>query len=360
MTFERKHYLDNLRIICILMLFPYHTAMVYNTFESFYIHTPIKGFPDAFIMINWVWIMPIMFVIAGVSAFHSFKSRGWKAYTRERVFRLFIPLIFGILTVVPIQTYFSERFHNAYEGGYFEQYALFFTKIGDLTGYNGGFTPAQLWFILYLFIISILAIPLILLINKKGFAHRLRNLKFFIILLLFVIPFVLQPILDIGGKSLGEYFTLFILGYTVLSSDEVTEKLEKHWLGLSISALVILLVNYTLYGILKLDLGILLEIIQSFLMWVCVLALLGVGKRFLNFSNRFTAYFNRASFPIYIFHQSWLVAISYYTVKFINNTILQVCVIIFGSFVATIITYEIIKRVPVIRALFGIKIANRK
>lgn len=162
MKLDRKHYLDNLRIICILMLFPYHTAMVFNTFESFYIHMPKQGLADAFIMINWTWIMPIMFVIAGVSAFHSFQSRGWKAYARERVWRLFIPLVVGILTIIPVQTYFAERFHNAYEGGYFEQYVLFFTKLRDLTGYNGGFTPAQLWFILYLFVISILAVPLIL------------------------------------------------------------------------------------------------------------------------------------------------------------------------------------------------------
>jgi len=34
-------------------------------------------------------------------------------------------------------------FHNGYTGNCFEQYILFFTKLTDLSGYNGGFTPAH-------------------------------------------------------------------------------------------------------------------------------------------------------------------------------------------------------------------------
>lgn len=29
---KRKYYIDNLRILCILLLFPFHATMIYNTF----------------------------------------------------------------------------------------------------------------------------------------------------------------------------------------------------------------------------------------------------------------------------------------------------------------------------------------
>ena len=80
-------------------------------------------------------------------------------YVKERIFKLLIPFVVGTLVVVPAQTYFAERFHNGYTGGYLHQYVLFFTGPTDLTGYRGGFTPAHLWFLLYLFIISVAALP---------------------------------------------------------------------------------------------------------------------------------------------------------------------------------------------------------
>ena len=35
-------------------------------------------------------------------------------------------------------------------------------------------------------------------------------------------------LLDIGGKSIGEFLALFILGYIVLSEDIIQEKLENN------------------------------------------------------------------------------------------------------------------------------------
>lgn len=57
--------------------------------------------------------------------------------------------------------------------------------------------------------------------------HELRiptpTLVILPILLLFLASFVL----DIGGKSLGEYLGLFLLGYFVLADDEIQGRLER-------------------------------------------------------------------------------------------------------------------------------------
>ncbi|MFA9399456.1 MAG: hypothetical protein ACERKV_14480, partial [Clostridiaceae bacterium] len=89
-------------------------------------------------------------------------------------------------------------------GGYFHQYILFFTKETDLTGYTGGFTPAQLWFILYLFIISLIALPITIKYKKSSKKVLVVKLSVLKILPIFLIFSIMSLILDIGGKSLDQ------------------------------------------------------------------------------------------------------------------------------------------------------------
>lgn len=351
----RKHYIDNIRTICILFLFPYHTFMMYNSFDSFYIHEREVSCLNDFIVVNWVWLMPIMFTIAGISSFFSLKNRSAKKYTKERVSRLLIPLISGILLIIPVQTFFAEKYHNNYEGSYFEQYILFFTKKTNLTGYAGGFTPGQLWFIAYLFVISMIALPVMLWYNKSAKKLNGANMTMAKIIPMFIIPLAASLILNIAGKSVGEYFALFMLGFIVLSNEEVLERLEKNrrWLaGTSAALLILSLVLIHAFGI---NGSPFVGIFNRLAMWITILAILAVGKRHLNFSNRVTDYLNKAAFPIYVFHQSWLVAVGYYVVKLTDIIAIQIILIMTISFLLTILTYEIFKRIPLTKFLFGIK-----
>ena len=205
----RKHYIDNLRWMCVLLLFPYHVFMIYNTWgENFYVKGPDVHPVMTFNVVTWPWFMPILFVIAGISTAYAMRKRSVGEYVKERVLKLLVPLAAGILLLIPAQTYFAERFHNGYTGGYFAQYVLFFTKPTDLTGYAGGFTPGHLWFILYLFVIAMAAVPVILLNKKYKLLDRFDSgkLPLPMTLLFVILPLAGSLVLDIGGKSLGEYF----------------------------------------------------------------------------------------------------------------------------------------------------------
>lgn len=350
----RKYYIDNIRILCILFLFPYHTCMIYNGFESFYVHGQVVQPLSDFVIINWPWFMPVMFTIAGMSASFALRKRTAGEFAKERITKLLIPLVFGIILLIPAQTYIAERFHNGYTGGYFEQYILFFTKQTDLTGYNGGFTPAQLWFILYLFVISMLTLPLMIFYNKS--AKKLDGAKFGMVKIvsMFLIPMVMTPILNIAGKSVGQYFALFMLGFLVFSLDEVLDRLEKYRWILAGSAAILLTVLLVVFRMGYAS-GLLFDIFYMFLMWICILAILGMGKHFLNFNNKFTVYFSKAAFPIYIFHQSWLVAVGYFALKITDIVALQILMTVTVSFGLTILTYEIARKIPITRFMFGIK-----
>lgn len=357
----RKYYIDNLRTLCILLLFPYHTFMIYNPFESFYIHGPVVKPLTAFLLVTWPWFMPLLFVLAGISAGHALERRSAMQFLKERVLKLFVPLVFGILLLVPVQTYFAERFHNGYTGGYFAQYILFFTKPTDLMGYNGGFTPGHLWFVMYLFAISLLALPIMLWYNKRGTpidGSRFTMPKLF---LTFLLPLVMTLVLDFGGKSVGQYFTLYLLGFFVFRQDTVIERLERYRWPLAVAGALLLSIGCILYFANRgssnsNSLSWLLDgIPQHFTMWVCVLAMLGLGKRYFNKPGRISTYLSGASFAVYVFHQSWLVAIAYYVFKLTDMVAIQVPIIMIVSFILTILTYEVTKRFSVTRFMFGLK-----
>ena len=355
---ERKSYIDNLRWICVLMLFPYHILMIYNSFgENFYIKGEDIKATTTFMVATWPWFMPLLFVIAGISTAYALKTRTIGEYARERIYKLFIPLIAGIIFVIPAQTYFAERFHNDYTGNYFSQYILFFTKPTDLTGYTGGFTPGQLWFILYLYIISIAAIPLIILSGKMKCKLDAGKIPAPVLPVFFILPLLGTFVLEIGGKSLGEYFMYFILGYFILSDETVQRKLEKYvfallGIGLVCAAVIVLF----WYGVLSLSLTyIVMGIFEFFYGWTMILALIGLGRKYLAFSNRFSGYMSSSSFSVYVFHQTWIVAIAYYVFRITGKIPAQMALIFIFSVPATFITFEICRRIKVTRFLFAIK-----
>lgn len=352
----RKYFIDNLRWISILILFPYHTCMIYNNFgENFYVRGKDIPLLSSFIQICYPWFMPLLFVIAGISTCYALEKRTAKQYIKERVYKLLIPLISGILLLIPIQTYYAEKFHNGYNGGYLQQYILFFTKETDLTGYTGGFTPAHLWFILYLFIISLIALPIVIKYRNSSKKMKLDKLSLFKILPMFLFFLVMALILDIGGKSLGEFFALFMLGYIVLSDDKVQVKLDKRRWYLFGGLIVVTILNLLFQNVWHCSFGLAYDIFRRFLSWIGILSAIGMGKHYLNFQNKITSYFAKASFPIYFFHQSLLVLVAYYTFKYTSILEVQVILIISISFILTMVTYEAFKRIPFIRFLFGIK-----
>ena len=146
----------------------------------------------------------------------------------ERIKKLVIPFVFGLLVLVPIMTYTAEVFFNGYTGTYWQQYELFFTKDTDLTGYHGGFTPAHLWFLLYLFVISLTALLIVRLQKKRFPKFRVGSLSYFFIILLFVPEWFCLYVLNIGGKSLGQFMILFLFGYYIFSEESILQKLQQY------------------------------------------------------------------------------------------------------------------------------------
>ena len=351
----RRNEIDNLRWLCILLLFPYHAAMVYNCWgEGFYVRGVSSEAISSFIIATYTWFMPLLFVLAGASSAFALQKRTTKEYALERVKKLLIPLLLGILFIVPAQTYFAERFHNGYTGGYFAQYALFFGKFGDLSGYTGGFTVGHLWFLLYLFVISMLALPIMRLSQRISGKLKLDALPVYAVVLLFFLPLLFAPVFEIGGKSMGLYFMLFLVGYFLLANEQIAERLEQSRIPLFAAAVVLITVKLTLYFALNIRDGLPSDLFDGLVMAVCIVGFYAMARRHLNQSTQLTQWLSRASFPLYILHQSVLIAVAYYVVTNVSSIAAQFGLITVISLILTVALYLVLKRIPYARMLIGL------
>lgn len=348
----RKRYIDNLRNLTILLLFPVHTFMIWNNFGSrFYIwQGECKILSTLIVLVN-PWFMPILFVLAGMSARYALEKRTINEFIKQRISKLLIPFISGMILLVPFQTLYARKYFENYEGSIPDNWKYFFTHLTDFSGYDGAFTPGHLWFILFLFIISMMALVLFHLVPYEKFAVRVEKLPALGVFFLFIPVWLMYHLGNFGGYSIGKNLALYLIGYYVLSNDLIMEKLENNIkclagmcvIGTSVS--VTLYYKFSYYG----------DLWVNYIGWTSILVLLVVGKRFLNKRTKFTDYFNNASYPIYILHQSILVVIAYYIVQMSDNMVVQVLGIGVGSFVLSVLAYHLIKMIPVVRKLVGIR-----
>lgn len=303
--------------------------------------------------------MTLLFVIAGISCKYSLQKRTNRQFIAERTKKLLIPFLFGLVTLVPVMTYIAEVFFNGYTGSYVGSLKLFFTKVTDLTGYHGGFTPAHLWFLIYLFVISLAAL-LIILIQRKYFPKfKIYKLPYIFMVFMFLPEWICLYILNIGGKSLGQFFILFLLGYYIFSEENNLEKIKRYrFVSLIFFVLSGSLYVY-LYCVKNLG-GIWIDGLYIFYGWTGIITLLGIGQRILNFHNRISDYFTHASFAVYILHMPILVVVGFFVLKLPVGVAEQFLLIIFISFIVTFSVYEIVRRIPPLRFLLGIKWRSRK
>lgn len=344
----RKKYLDNIRTIIILSLFLIHTLMIWNNFGlKYYIWDGNNNIISSLIILFNPWIMPTLFLISGISTRYSLEKRTKKEYIKERITKLLIPLISGIILLIPILTLIARKYFYNYTGGFIENLKYFFTHITDLTGYDGAFTPGHLWFILFLFIISIISL---IIIKYLPYEKVKKPKNIIIILSLFIPIYIFYFLGNFGGKSLGQALILFLLGY-YLFDDSLIEKLKQHKkiiipiFIISQITLTFLYYKYGYYG----------DFLVNFVGWLGILTCLIIGSIYLDKENKLTIYLKKASYPIYIIHLPILIVITYYILTITNNIYLQIFIIMFGSLIITLILYEILKRIPYIRKLIGIK-----
>jgi glucans biosynthesis protein C len=156
-TSQRQTYLDWLRIFSIVGVLFFHSAMPYVAENSWH----IKNHDTSYLMMEsnlflHLFRMPLLFFISGTVSYFMMQRRSSLNFIGLRFRRLFIPVLFGMLVIVPPQIY-MEWLDKGYTGTFWGFYKTVFNFVPYP---KGSFSWHHLWFIVYLFIYDILFAPL--------------------------------------------------------------------------------------------------------------------------------------------------------------------------------------------------------
>jgi len=317
--------------------------------------------------------MPLFFLVSGAATWFSLASRNAGRYISERVKRLLVPLIFGTLAVVPIQVYWMRMSKHEFAGSYFRFYPHFFNGIAP----QGNFEWGHLWFLAYLFVFSLVALPLFLFLRKE--AGRALITRFAALcegrgrVFVFAIPLaVIQAALRArwpGFQNLYDdwanfayYLTFFIYGYLLCSEPGFRQAVRENGklaflMGIGSTSAIFLL--YLTGNTPSPDYSfgwVLLMVLHGFNSWFWIVAILSLADRRLNFTNKVLEYANEAALPFYIFHMAVVVSFGYYIVQWNAAAITKFFAICVGAWVTTVVLYDVLaRRISVTRFLFGMK-----
>ena len=364
----RVYYIDWLRVLAVLLLIPFHSARIFDIWDPFYAKNATTSSFLSYSVITLLnqWQIPLLFLLAGASTWYALRIRSGQHYAAERFKRLLLPFIFGILVIVPPQAYLA-RFQNPnYSGTYLQFLPDYFQIRGDLSGYSGLFTPGHLWFILFLFVFALVALPLLLYLRSEGGKKRITRLAFRVEkpggLLWFLLPLIIAGALpDISGKNPFVYITLFVYGFILVADGRFQATLDRYrWPALILSLITIaglILLEAVKLPTPKYSWGDILSfLLRTCNTWFWLVAILGFGGRYLNRTNPFLRYAAEGSYPFYILHQTVIVIIGYFVVQGTESITVKFLLIAIASLATTTLLYDlVVRRTNLTRFLFGMK-----
>jgi glucans biosynthesis protein C len=371
---ERRYDLDWLRVIAFLLLVPYHVGLVFVTW-IWIVKNPqlTDGGLEIAMYFMAQWRLPLLFFVSGAGVWFALGRRGGGEFARERLRRLLIPLVLGILIVVPPQVYYERLSQGAGYGSFLQFLPDAYRGIYPA----GNLSWHHLWFIAYLLVFSLAALPLLLWLRsareRSAFRRLLGLFAWPGALLLLAAPMalgeaVLRPNWPTANNLVADwanlvmYLQVFLLGFLLCASPELTEAMRRQRLGflllgalLSVALVVRWRMGYAPQGGYH-DFDQMVWAFGSVLnLWCWVLALGGYARQYLNVRSRAIEWANEAVYPFYILHQPVLVGLAFHLAPWRMGIAPKFTILCIGTYGLTAVLYLLVRTNPLTRLAFGMK-----
>jgi hypothetical protein len=373
---ERRIDLDWVRIAVFGLLIFYHVGMLYVSW-GFHIKSAhrIVALEPVMLVVN-PWRLSLLFLVSGVATRFMLGKYTLGPLLRSRSARLLIPLVFGMLVVVPPQAYDQVIEALGYPAGFVDFYQRHYLAFGPQFCPNPCIllpTWNHLWFVAYLWVYTMTLGVLALVPGLLSWIERKVALTPAGVLLL-VVPsllfaayrLVLLPSFPSTHALFGDWYnhalfaTVFLVGFVFARAAAIWDAVERlRWLAVSLAAgffLSYLALRSAKDGGVPLKVG--TAVAYGFYQWLCMVAVLGFARRWLTADSPARRYLTDAIFPYYIVHQTAIIMIAHALRGQDLPAWLEAGIVISGTIVACVATYEIVRRVTILRLLFGLRIAS--
>jgi hypothetical protein len=376
-TSNRRYELDWLRVFAILAVFLYHSTRFFNLGDWHVKNIDTYVWVEMWNIFATRWMMPLFFIISGASLFYAIgKSAGWKRFYVDKFLRLMIPVIIGTVTHGALQVYLDRLTHGQFSGSFFSFLPEYFNGVYLGIGMPGNFAfhGMHLWYLLFLFIYTLICYRLFIWLKGNGRNILDRITSFFsipgLIYLGFTAPLLImkalipQPVLEAGngGWAFLYYIWFLISGFIIVSSKRLQQQImNQRWISLLLgvglsTAYLIQLFSQSRWIFPAWTTDWIYTLLSFFSAWCWLFAILGFSMRYLAFNRPFLSSANEGVLPFFILHQTVLLCIGYFVMPWEIHDAAKWVLVFTSSFIVIIALYMlIIRKFEVLRFLFGMK-----
>ncbi|MDY6844562.1 MAG: acyltransferase [Thermodesulfobacteriota bacterium] len=377
----RRVEFDYLRAFVITLVLFFHASMAYTKFAFINPDNPLAnsnpvvnqqrwiGF-DLIVAFNETFFMPLLFFVSGMFVWQSFAKKGARKFLRDRLTRLGLPFVIGVLFLIPL-AYYPAQLQAGLITGVDTSYGAFWLGM-----VRSGFgTAGPFWFLWLLLAFNCLYALLYRVTPYfGGFVRgRLkiildRPVAFFGVLLgistivYLPIAIIFGPLTWIGigpfhaqaGRILL-YLVYFLTGTAVgaigigRSVFKTDGTLTKHWWGwlavglMSFAVFIIMIVVIT-----PMERTIVSEIAFVVCCWAIVSGMTGLFLRFAKRRIRIFDSLSENSYGIYIFHYVFVTWLQYLLLGSSLAPLMKGVVVFVGTLILSWVLVAFIRHIPAV------------
>jgi len=390
-TYQRRYELDWLRIIAVILVWVFHNILTFRMGGWIISNDEASFAANASEILLGGFGMPFFAVVSGMAIYHliekldiqKLRSTTTKLVIKARFVRLMIPFLVGTFTYISVMEYFRALQLGTFTGSFLD----FFLQSYFFEGwYNqGGFFPTMghhLWYLLILFVWSLVALPLFIQLRTERNRERLSRLSDFFsrpgAIYLLVIPIIVIELINPfnqfmedlgpggmrqGGWHILTYLILLIYGYIFSSNKRFEDALENHSFPSLLVAIFLGIILVPIWIALTAAGGLdiigappALFLLMAVYCWSMIIVVISFGKRRLNFNHKWLKFLNRIAMPFYILHYVVSVPVQFYVVALPLGIIEKFLLINGISFIIIVGLALIIRQFNPLRFLFGMSL----
>ena len=364
----RKHWMDNLRWVTVLLVLFYHVIYFYNNkgvfggIGGFGEYPDVPQYQDVVMYILYPFFMPLLFILSGISARYALEKKTAREWFKARTRKLLVPGTIGLFVFHWMVGYFNTVV--AQRQGVFDGIPAV-VKYGIMA--VSGIGP--LWFVQLLWLLCLVLLLVRVLDKKDRFWNWCGKANIVWIILLGVLFWAGEQTLIKNPRPESAdglwnlykpvfYLITFLLGYFVFSHHEVQEKVKQAWIPLMACAVVSggILIGTT-FGQDNTSAVYMGSPLNCIYGWLMCLALMGWFMARFDRTGKFAGYMTRTSFGLYVVHYLVVASLGYMMKTYTQlPPVAMYLILTVAVFTLSPLLYEFLHRIPVVRwCVFGEK-----
>jgi glucan biosynthesis protein C len=374
---HRRHDLDWLRVFAFAVLIFYHVGMFYVSWDWYLKSRYSVDFLEPLMGLT-TGRMVLLFFISGAAVRFAIDRTPRGKFVPARLTRLLIPLAFGMAVFCAPQTYVELRYRGEIAPGYWQFYR-------DYLGF-GQFSHGRppwnhLWYVAYVLTYTLIAAVVLPVLRSatttlgEPFFEWMAQGPAWRILAVPAIPFVaytfvLDPYFPTTVMLWGDWayiahtFTFFLFGFLAAKSSDFWRSIDRVLLK---SIVLTLVLGGLLFAALLNEFAVTADpllynafrVLKVLYAWSIIVTLLGLAQRFANRPSLALTYLTAAIFPYYILHQTITLLVSYWFTLHEAPLAVEATTIVVATGLGCALGYEVIRRISVLRPLFGLPVKRR-